>query len=280
MRLHKYFGYVPSWCKWFHLLLGRCFAIMFSVCPQEAFKTITQTHIQLHTMDQGAPLKDISIDMEISEEEEDVSSLLEQREINPTDTPGVTEEHTKGQDPLATHSNTKALIKDRDPKGINKCLKVSHTINTVQTNGLLLFSGFSDIYVCTKWEVYPDWWCSEIYVTLDHKKVLTRWGIFVAIAKNTFNGVQRVNMHCYELHLDNFKGDFLSIVIFYSNSDIQIVSRQNIVRSQPYINGKHIYNLNTITIYKTHVTCHNTLMKMNHDFTTKIKNMVTIVKPW
>ncbi len=87
-------------------------------------------------------------------------------------------------------------------------------------------------------------------------------------------------MHCYDLHLDNFKGDFLSIVIFYSNSDIQIVSRQNIVRSQPYINGKHIYNLNTITIYKTHVTCLNTLMKINHDFTTKIKNMVTIVKPW
>ncbi len=46
-------------------------------------------------MDQGAPLKDISIDMEISEEEEDASSFLEQREINPTDTPGVTEEHKR-----------------------------------------------------------------------------------------------------------------------------------------------------------------------------------------
>uniref|UniRef100_A0A671QAH0 Caveolin n=1 Tax=Sinocyclocheilus anshuiensis TaxID=1608454 RepID=A0A671QAH0_9TELE len=63
--------------------------------------------------------------MEISEEEEVVSSLLEQREINPNDTPGVTEAQTKGQDSLATHSNTKALIKDRDPKGINKCLKVT-----------------------------------------------------------------------------------------------------------------------------------------------------------
>ncbi|KAL1272549.1 hypothetical protein QQF64_028411 [Cirrhinus molitorella] len=76
-------------------------------------------------MDQGAPLKDISIDMEISEEEEEVSSLLEQREIYPNDTPGVTEAQTKGQDSLAAHSNTKALIKDRDPKGINKCLKVT-----------------------------------------------------------------------------------------------------------------------------------------------------------
>lgn len=101
-------------------------------------------------MDQGAPLKDISIDIEISEEEEEVSSFLEQHEMNPADTPGVTEAHTKGQDSLATHSNTKALIKDRDPKGINKCLKVSHTINTVQTNGLLLSSGFSDIYMCSK----------------------------------------------------------------------------------------------------------------------------------
>uniref|UniRef100_A0A8C1QAT1 Caveolin n=1 Tax=Cyprinus carpio TaxID=7962 RepID=A0A8C1QAT1_CYPCA len=44
--------------------------------------------------------------MEINEEEEEeVSSLLDQREINPNDAPGVTE--------------------DRDPKGINKCLKVT-----------------------------------------------------------------------------------------------------------------------------------------------------------
>ncbi len=255
MRLHKYFGYVPSWCKWSHLLLGRCFAIMFSVCPQEAFKTITQTHIQLHTMDQGAPLKDISIDMEISEEE-DVSSLLEQREINPTDTPGVTEEHTKGQDSLATHSNTKALIKDRDPKGINKCLKVSHTINTVQTNGLLLFSGFSDIYVCTKWEVSPDWWWSEIYMTLDHKKVLSRWGIFVAIAKNKFYGVQRScskKIFCKFITVNISQLNFCLVICIAMNfiwttlkaifsvlwfflhpriPDIQIVvSRPNIVRS-------------------------------------------------
>ncbi|XP_016301932.1 caveolin-2-like [Sinocyclocheilus anshuiensis] len=51
-------------------------------------------------MDQGAPLKEISIDMEINEEEEE-------------------------EDSLAPHSNTKALIKDRDPNGINKCLKVT-----------------------------------------------------------------------------------------------------------------------------------------------------------
>ncbi|XP_052454820.1 caveolin-2-like [Carassius gibelio] len=74
-------------------------------------------------MDKGAPLKEISIDMEINEEEEEVSSLLDQREINPNDAPGVTEVHTKGQDSSAPHSNTKALIKERDPKGINKCLK-------------------------------------------------------------------------------------------------------------------------------------------------------------
>lgn len=105
------------------------------------------THKLLHTMDQGAPLKDISIDIEISEEEEEVSSLLEQREIYPNDTPGVREAQTKGQYSLAAHSITKALIKDRDPKGINKCLKVSHTINTVQTNGLLLFSGLQT-FIC------------------------------------------------------------------------------------------------------------------------------------
>lgn len=100
--------------------------LLFSVCPQEAFKTIT--HI-LHTMDQGASLKDIAIDIEITEEEEEeVSSLLDQREINPNDAPDVTEAQTEGQDSLAAHSNTKALIKDRDPKGINKYLEVSHTI--------------------------------------------------------------------------------------------------------------------------------------------------------
>ncbi|XP_026070496.1 caveolin-2-like isoform X2 [Carassius auratus] len=76
-------------------------------------------------MDKGAPLKEISIDMEINEEEEEVSSLLDQREIHPNDAPGVTEVHTKGQDSSAPHSNTKALIKERDPKGINKCLKVT-----------------------------------------------------------------------------------------------------------------------------------------------------------
>ncbi|XP_059415349.1 caveolin-2-like [Carassius carassius] len=92
-------------------------------------QTLRQSHkhtlMLLHTMDQGAPLKEISIDMEINEEEEEVSSLLDQREINPNDAPGVTEAHTKGQDSSAPHSNTKALIKDRDPKGINKCLKVT-----------------------------------------------------------------------------------------------------------------------------------------------------------
>ncbi|KAK9973570.1 hypothetical protein ABG768_024291 [Culter alburnus] len=97
--------------------------LLFSVCPQEAFKTIT--HI-LHTMDQGASLKDIAIDIEITEEEEEeVSSLLDQREINPNDAPDVTEAQTEGQDSLAAHSNTKALIKDRDPKGINKYLEVT-----------------------------------------------------------------------------------------------------------------------------------------------------------
>lgn len=90
-------------------------------------------------MDQGASLKDITIDIEITEEEEEeVTSLLDQHVINPNDAPGVTEAQTEGQDSLAAHRNTKALIKDREPKGINKCLKVSHTINTVQTNGLLL----------------------------------------------------------------------------------------------------------------------------------------------
>ncbi len=50
-------------------------------------------------------------------------------------------------------------------------------------------------------------------------------------------------MHFYELHLDNFKGDFLNILIFFapSDSDFQIVvSRPNIV--QTYINGKIIYS--------------------------------------
>lgn len=42
-----------------------------------------------------------------------MSSLLDQCEINPNDAPGVTE----GQDSLAAHSNTIALIKDRGPKG-------------------------------------------------------------------------------------------------------------------------------------------------------------------
>ncbi|KAK7145054.1 hypothetical protein R3I94_011220 [Phoxinus phoxinus] len=45
--------------------------------------------------------------------------------MNPYDAPGVTEAQTEGQDSLAAHRNTKALIKDRGPKGINKCLKVS-----------------------------------------------------------------------------------------------------------------------------------------------------------
>uniref|UniRef100_A0A8C2IC90 Caveolin n=1 Tax=Cyprinus carpio TaxID=7962 RepID=A0A8C2IC90_CYPCA len=73
--------------------------------------------------------------MEINEEEEEeVFSLLDQREINPNDAPGVTEAQTNGQDSSSPHINTKALIKDRDPKGINKCLKASHTINTVPKN--------------------------------------------------------------------------------------------------------------------------------------------------
>lgn len=99
-------------------------------------------------MDQGAPPKDIAIDIEITEEEEEeVSSLLDQREINPNDAPDVTEAQTEGQDSLAAHSNTKALIKDRDPKGINKYLEVSHTINTVPTNGLLVLSALQT-FIC------------------------------------------------------------------------------------------------------------------------------------
>ncbi len=40
-------------------------------------------------------------------------------------------------------------------------------------------------------------------------------------------------MHCYELHLDNFKGDFLNILNFYLLLQIpdfqRVVSRPNIV---------------------------------------------------
>ncbi len=42
-------------------------------------------------------------------------------------------------------------------------------------------------------------------------------------------------MHCYEIHLDNFKGDFLNISIFFLHPQIPdfliVVSRPNIVRS-------------------------------------------------
>ncbi len=39
------------------------------------------------------------------------------------------------------------------------------------------------------------------------------------------------NMHCYELNLDNFKGDFLNFN-FFAPSDFQIVvSQPNIVQS-------------------------------------------------
>ncbi len=44
-------------------------------------------------------------------------------------------------------------------------------------------------------------------------------------------------MHCCELHLDNFKGDFLNIYFLHPRiPDFQILSDHN----KPYINGKFI----------------------------------------
>ncbi len=48
-------------------------------------------------------------------------------------------------------------------------------------------------------------------------------------------------MHCYELHLNNFKDDFLNIEIFLHAQipDLQILSDHN----KPYINGDIIIQL-------------------------------------
>ncbi len=47
-------------------------------------------------------------------------------------------------------------------------------------------------------------------------------------------------MHCWELHLDNFKGD---LFLHPQIPDFQIVaSKTNIVQSLQYINGKLIYS--------------------------------------
>ncbi len=48
------------------------------------------------------------------------------------------------------------------------------------------------------------------------------------------------NMHCCELHLNNFKDDFLSVLIFLHPQipDLQILSYHN----KPHINGNIIYS--------------------------------------
>ncbi len=55
-------------------------------------------------------------------------------------------------------------------------------------------------------------------------------------------------MHCWELNLDNFKGDFLNTLIFFAPSDSRFLNSCisakycPIYPNKPYINGKLIYS--------------------------------------
>ncbi len=65
------------------------------------------------------------------------------------------------------------------------------------------------------------------------------------------------NMHCKELHLNNFKDDFLNISIFLHPQipDLLILSYHN----KPYINGNIIYfrelTLMTGFVVQGHILC-------------------------
>ncbi len=70
-------------------------------------------------------------------------------------------------------------------------------------------------------------------------------------------------MYCYELHLDNFKGDFVSIFRFFLLPQIPyfqiVVSRPNIVLSGQTINKWKAY-LSFQMMYRSQFRKKNTLM--------------------